>query len=79
MADKKVVVYSTPTCPYCKMAKDYLTKKGISFTEYDVIKDEEAAREMIEKLGQMSVPIIIIDGDIVAGFNQELIDKLLAK
>jgi glutaredoxin 3 len=79
MADKKVVVYSTPTCPYCKMAKDYLTKKGISFTEYDVIKDEEAAREMIEKLRQMSVPVIIIDGDIVAGFNQELIDKLLAK
>lgn len=79
MADKKVTVYSTPTCPYCKMAKDYLTKKGISFTDYDVIKDEEAAKEMIEKLGQRSVPVITIDDDIVVGFNQELLDKLLAQ
>ena len=79
MADKKVTVYSTPTCPYCKMAKDYLTKKGISFTDYDVIKDKEAAKEMIEKLGQRSVPDITIDDDIVVGFNQELLDKLLAQ
>jgi glutaredoxin 3 len=79
MPDKKVIVYSTSTCPFSKMAKEYLTKKGVSFTEYDIIKDEEASKELLEKLGQTSVPVIIIDDNIVSGFNQELIDKLLAE
>jgi len=79
MADKKVVVYSVSNCPYCKMAKDYLAKKGISFTDYYVSENKEAAREMIKKSGQKSVPVITIDDDIVVGFKQELLDKLLAK
>jgi glutaredoxin-like YruB-family protein len=78
MADKKVVTYSTPTCPYCKRAKEYLSQKGISYTDIDVAQDREKAREMAEKSGQMSVPVIIIDGEIVVGFNQVQLDKLLA-
>ncbi len=78
MADKKVVIYSTPTCPYCKRAKDYLSRKGISYTDIDVAQDKEKAKEMTQKSGQMSVPVIIIDDEIVVGFNQVLLDKLLA-
>jgi glutaredoxin-like YruB-family protein len=78
MADKKVVIYSTPTCPYCKRAKDYLSQKGISYTDINVAQDKEKAKEMIDKSGQMGVPVIIIDDEIMVGFNQVLLDKLLA-
>ncbi len=78
MADKKVVIYSTPTCPYCKRAKDYLSRKGISYTDINVAQDKEKAKEMTQKSGQMSVPVIIIDDEIVVGFNQVQLDKLLA-
>ncbi len=78
MADKKVVIYSTPTCPYCKRAKEYLSRKGIRYTDIDVAQDKEKAKEMTQKSGQMSVPVIIIDNEIVVGFNQVLLDKLLA-
>ena len=77
MVDKKVVIYSTPTCPYCKRAKEYLSRKGISYTDIDVAQDKEKAKEMTQKSGQMSVPVIIIDDEIVVGFNQALLDKLL--
>ena len=79
MADKKVVIYSTPTCPYCKRAKDYLSRKGIPYTDINVAEDREKAKEMIQKSGQMGVPVIIIgDTEIVVGFNQALLDKLLS-
>jgi glutaredoxin 3 len=78
MADKKVVIYSTPTCPHCKRAKEYLSRKGISYQEYNVAVDRDKAKEMIQKSGQMSVPVIIVDSEIVVGFNQSLLDKLLA-
>ena len=78
MADKKVVIYSTPTCPYCKRAKEYFSRMGISYTDIDVAQDREKAKEMTQKSGQMSVPVIIIDGEIVVGFNQVQLDKLLA-
>lgn len=79
MADKKVVIYSTPTCPYCHRAKEYLKEKGIDFTDYNVAEDRARAEEMIHKSGQMGVPVIIVDGEIMVGFNQALLDKLLAK
>ncbi len=79
MADKKVVIYSTPTCPYCKRAKDYLSQKGIPYTDINVAADREKAKEMIEKSGQMGVPVIMVDGEIVIGFNQAKLDELLAK
>ena len=79
MTDKKVVIYSTPTWPFCKRAKEYLSQKGIAYEEYDVAADRDAAREMIEKSKQMSVPVIIIDDkDIVIGFNQAKLDELLS-
>ena len=79
MADKKVVVYSTPTCPYCKRAKDYLSHKGITYTDINVAQDREKANEMIQKSGQMGVPVITIDNEVVVGFNQTLLDKLLTQ
>ena len=78
MADKKVVIYSTPTCPYCKRVKDYLTQKGIPYTDYDVAADREKAKEMIQKSKQMGVPVIIVDGEIIAGFNQVKLDSLFS-
>jgi glutaredoxin-like YruB-family protein len=78
MADKKVSVYTTPTCPYCKKAKDYLSQKGIDYAEYNVAEDKDKAQEMIKKSGQMAVPVITIDEEIVVGFDQSLLDKLLA-
>ena len=78
MVDKKVVVYSTPTCPYCKRAKDYLFRKGIPYTDINVAADRDKAKEMIQKSGQMGVPVITIDNEIIVGFNQALLDKLLS-
>ena len=72
-----VKVYSTNFCPYCKMAKEFLKEKNISFEDINVQENKEAAREMIEKSGQTGVPVIEIDGQIVIGFNLEQIKKLL--
>ncbi len=79
MADKKVIIYSTPTCPYCKRAKDYLFQKGIPYVDYNVAENREATKEMIQKSGQMGVPVIIVDDEIVVGFNQAKLDELLSK
>jgi len=73
----KVTVYSTPTCPYCHMAKDYLKEKGISFQDYNVATDTQKAQEMVQKSGQMGVPVIDIDGQIFVGFNQSGINSAL--
>jgi len=73
----KVKIYTTPTCPFCLMAKEYLKEKGIEFEEIDVSKDENAAMEMIKKSGQMGVPVIEIDNEIVIGFDKEKIDQIL--
>ncbi len=78
MAEKKVVIYSTPTCPYCKKAKEYFSQKGISYVDYDVAQDRDKAKEMIQKSGQMGVPVIMIDDEIVVGFNQAKVDELLS-
>jgi glutaredoxin 3 len=78
MAEKNVVVYSAPTCPYCAMVKQYLSQKGVAYTEHDLSKDASKAREMVEKTGQMGIPVIIIDKNIVIGFNKARIDELLA-
>ena len=78
MTDKKVAIYSTPTCPWCKKAKEYLSQKGISYTEHNVAESKDAAKEMIRKSGQMGVPVISIDDEVVVGFNQSKLDSLLA-
>jgi glutaredoxin-like YruB-family protein len=75
--DKKVKVYSTPTCPYCMRAKQFLKDNNIEFEDIDVSTDQERAQEMIQKSGQMGVPVLDIDGDIVVGFDKEAISKAL--
>ena len=73
----RVKIYSTPTCPYCHMAKDFLKENGISFEDIDVAQNHEAAHEMVEKSGQMGVPVIEINGKIIIGFDREAIKKEL--
>jgi len=74
---KNVIVYSTPTCPHCKHAKEYFGEKGVDYTDYNVGTDLDAREEMKRKSGQMGVPVIDIDGEIVVGFNRTRIDELL--
>ena len=75
---KKVIIYSTPSCKYCKLAKDYFTANNIKYTEHDVASDTVRRNEMIEKSGQMGVPVIIMgENELVVGFNKPLISKLL--
>lgn len=73
----KVVVYTTPLCPWCQATKSFLKANNIDFEEIDVSKDEKKAQEMILKSGQMGVPVIEIDGKIVVGFNKPLLEEFL--
>ncbi len=72
-----VVIYSTPNCPYCVMVKEYLSEKNIAFTDYNVGLDKAKAEEMVKKSGQMGVPVVDIDDNIVVGFNKPEINRLL--
>ena len=74
---KNISIYTTPTCGYCRMAKDFFKEHNIVYTEYDVAADQEKRKEMIEKSGQMGVPVIFIGDDMVIGFNEEKIKSLL--
>lgn len=73
----KIKVYSTPTCPFCVMVKDYLIEHNFEFEDIDVLEDKKAAKEMIQKSGQMGVPVVEINGKIVVGFDKEKINELL--
>ncbi len=73
----KVIVYSTPTCPYCHAAKEFLKENKIEFKDVDVSKDQAAAQEMIEKSGQMGVPVLDINGTIIVGYDKDAIKKAL--
>lgn len=73
----KVKIYSTPTCPWCHMAKEFLKEHKIEFTDINVAANRQAAEEMIKKSGQIGVPVLDIDGQIVVGFNKEKISQLL--
>lgn len=72
-----VTIYTTPTCVYCKMAKEYFKANNVEYTELNVATDEEARNAMLEKSGQMGVPVIDVDNNIVIGFDQELLAELL--
>ena len=74
-----IKVYSTPTCPYCVMLKRFLAEKGVRFEDLDVSVNREAAQEMIDRSGQLGVPVIDINGTIVVGFNKLKIEELLGK
>ena len=73
----KVTVYSTPTCHFCHMAKDYFTSKGVVYEDFDVSTDLTKRKEMVDKSGQMGVPVILIDDKLVVGFNKPKINELL--
>jgi glutaredoxin 3 len=75
---KNVTIYSTPTCHFCHLAKDFFKEKNITYTEYDVASDLEKRKEMIEKSGQMGVPVIVIGDEITVGFDKPRIVGLLA-
>ncbi len=72
----KIIMYTTPTCVYCQMAKKFLKEKGVEYEEIDV-SDPIKAEEMVKKSGQMGVPVIDIDGEIIVGFDKARISKLL--
>lgn len=75
--EHKIMVYSTPTCPWCSVAKNFLKENHFAFKEVDVSKDRKSADEMIKKSGQMGVPVIDIDGEIIIGFDKARIEELL--
>jgi glutaredoxin 3 len=75
---KKVEIYSTPSCHFCHMAKEFLTAHNVPFTDYNVAADTAKREEMLEKSGQMGVPVIVIDDqDLIVGFDQKRVSQLL--
>lgn len=73
----RVIVFSTPTCSYCNMAKQYFRRNKIRFKDVDVSRDEAAARDLVRRTGQMGVPVIDINGKLIVGFNKPEINRLL--
>ncbi len=73
-----ITIYTSNTCPYCISAKDYLKQKGVEYTEKNVQTDKEARKELMA-MGHMGVPVLIIDGEEIVGFDKERIDTLIAK
>ncbi len=74
---KKVTVYGTPTCPFCTRAKQYLEDKSVEFESIDVAADQDKVQELVDKSGQMGVPVLDIEGAIIVGFDKEKIDEAL--
>ena len=77
MVQSKIEIYTTPSCAYCHMAKEYFKSKGLEYEEIDVLKNVPKRQEMITETGQMGVPVIKINGQIVIGFNKSKINELL--
>ncbi|MFA6281007.1 MAG: Uxx-star family glutaredoxin-like (seleno)protein [Candidatus Omnitrophota bacterium] len=72
-----IKIYSTPTCPYCKLVKQYLSSKGQSYEDIDVSQDKTALDAMVKLSGQMGVPTVVINGQVVVGFDKNRINALL--
>ena len=72
-----ITIYSTPTCVYCKSLKEYFTEKNIKFQEVDVSENEKELEKMVAISGQMGVPVVDIEGEVVIGFDKEKIDEIL--
>jgi len=73
----KIIIYSTPTCHFCHMAKDFFTEKGIAYEDFNVSTDLEKRKEMMDKSGQMGVPVIVIKDQLIVGFNKPKIMEIL--
>ena len=76
--DKKIIVFSTPTCSWCIKVKQYIKQKGFSYKDIDVSKDSRALQDMIRKTGQQGVPQIWINGKPIVGFDRAKIDQMLS-
>ena len=74
---KEVTIYTTPTCGYCKMAKDFFVENNVQYADYNVGTDLEKRKEMIERSGQMGVPVIFVDNEMVVGFDKARLSELL--
>jgi len=74
---KKIKIYSTPTCTYCILAKQWFRENNIEFEEFDVSEDEAKRNELVEKTGQMAVPVFEIGNEMIIGFDKEKIEELL--
>lgn len=74
---KTVTIYSTPVCHFCHAAKEFFTENNIEFTEHDVAADTDKRQEMIEMTGQMGVPVIRIDDDVIVGYDEPKLKELL--
>ena len=74
---KNVIIYSTSHCPYCIKLKDFLKENNVKYVEYNVEEDKDKANEMVEKSGQMGVPVIDIDGTVIVGFDKQAVAKAL--
>lgn len=74
---KNITIYSTPTCHFCHMAKEWLSQNDVAFNDYDVQTDLEKRQEMAEKSGGMAVPVFDIDGEVIVGFDKERIAELV--
>lgn len=74
---KNVVIYSTPTCHFCQMTKAFLKENNIEFTDYDVSTDAQKREEMINKSGQMGVPVIFVDDEMMVGFDKDKLSRAL--
>ena len=72
-----VTIYSTPTCAYCRLTKEFFKEHHVSYKEVNVQEDSQAAQEMIKKSGQMGVPVIDVDGKIIVGFDENALRKVL--
>lgn len=73
-----VTVYTSNTCPYCTLAKNYLTEKGVEYTEKNVQTDKEARKELMA-MGHMGVPVLVVDGEEIVGFDKDRLETLLDK
>jgi len=75
----KVEIYTTPSCEFCKQAKEYMKENEINYKDYDVKESAEKRQEMIEISGQMSVPVIVVDEDMMVGFDADELEKMVAE
>lgn len=72
-----ITLYSTPSCPYCKLVKDYLKEQNIVFTEMDVSQDNDSIQKMVKLSGQMGVPVIDVNGQIIVGWNKNALEEVI--
>ncbi len=76
--EPKIIIFTTPTCVFCKKAKEYFQSRRLRFKEIDVSRDPAAAQDMVRRSGQMGVPVILINNHVVVGFNVAQIERLLS-